>query len=141
MSSPDPTTGATTGTHAEAYCSTGTSPGAPLPPPPSRSVHALLPLDGHGRVRVRIGYELQGPGHGPVTVVLGGISAGRHLAPTPADPAPGWWPGVVGGGGALDPDRRRLLGIDFLAGPGCPWRHRGPVTPADQARALNAVLD
>lgn len=137
MSSLDPTTG----THAEAYCSTGTSPGATLPPPPSQSLHALLPLDGHGPVRVRIGYELQGPGHAPVTVVLGGISAGRHLAPTPADPAPGWWPGVVGAGGPLDPGRRRLLGIDYLAGPGCPWPRGGPVTPADQARALNAVLD
>ncbi|NIQ59601.1 MAG: homoserine O-succinyltransferase, partial [Gemmatimonadetes bacterium] len=59
-------------------------------------------------------WEAHGPAHAPAVVVLGGISAGSHLLPTGADPTPGWWPGIVGRSRALDPDRVRLVGVDFL---------------------------
>lgn len=99
-----------------------------------------LPFDHLGEHFVRLPYEVLGPALAPATVVLGGISAGRHLAPTAADPERGWWPGVVAAGGALDPLRQRLVGIDYLGG-----RTRAgllrPVTTHDQARAIAAVLD
>ena len=85
-------------------------------------------------------YEAQGPAGAPATVVLGGISAGRHLAPTASDPSPGWWPGVVGGGAPLDPARDSLVGVDYLGGDSEDGLLR-PVTSHDQARAIAAVLD
>ncbi len=110
--------------------------GDPAPPPAS----AALPFDHLGEHFVRLPYEVLGPAPAPATVVLGGISAGRHLAPTAADPARGWWPGVVGEGGALDPARHRLVGIDYLGGRSRAGLLR-PVTTHDQARAVAAVLD
>ena len=130
----------------EAYCCTGTSPG--------RTGHALvrLELDLGTTIDVEVGYELHGPVNAPPVVVLGGISAGRHLAPTASAPSPGWWPGVVGPGFALDPTRHRLLGIDYVAGSSRSGPDEGssdstgprvgqPITSQDQARALVAVLD
>lgn len=78
------------------------------------------------------------------TLVLGGISAGRHLGPASFDSGAGWWPGLVGRGLALDPLRRLLIGIDYLGGTdecGDPSRPLRPVTTHDQARAIAAVLD
>ena len=101
---------------------------------------ARIPFDHLGERSVRIAYEAQGPVTAPATLVLGGISAGRHLAPTALDPTPGWWPGVVGQGAALDPACRLLIGIDFLGGNSEDGLLR-PVTTHDQARAIAAVLD
>ncbi|MDA0311442.1 MAG: hypothetical protein O2992_04935 [Gemmatimonadetes bacterium] len=97
--------------HVEAFCCTGTSPGV--------TGHTTVSVDLQfgGHVDTRVGYEVHGPAYGPAVVVLGGISASRHLAPTAGDPSPGWWPGVVGAVLALDPTRQRLIGIDFLGGP------------------------
>lgn len=69
----------------------------------------------------RIGFESRGSSYGALVVVFGGISAGRHLLPGAAVPEPGWWPGIVEVGGALDPDR--------------------PISTFDEAHALAAVLD
>ncbi len=99
-----------------------------------------IPLEHLGECVVPVGYELHGPHQGPSITVLGGISAGRHLAPAPDAPEPGWWPGVVGSACALDPARHRLLGIDYLGGNSGGQLLR-PVTTFDQARALAAVLD
>lgn len=101
---------------------------------------ARIPFDHLGERSVRIAYEAQGPVSAPATLVLGGISAGRHLAPTASDPTPGWWPGVVGKGAALDPGRRLLVGIDFLGGK-CEGGLLRPVTTHDQARGIAAALD
>lgn len=128
------------GTHVEACCSTGSSPGST----PTRADTLCVPLRldrTQSPQTVPIRYEVQGPTEAPVVVVLGGISAGRHLAPTPQDPSPGWWPGIVGPGCALDPRDRRLVGVDWIGGAGTPWRAPCPVTPDDQARAVAAVLD
>jgi len=105
--------------HVEAYCCTGSSPGP-------------------------LGYEVHGPPDAPAVVVLGGISADRHLAPTPANPAPGWWPGLIGDGRALDPARHRLVGIDWVTAEATTCldgRGSEALSTHDQARALAAVLD
>ena len=79
-------------------------------------------------------------GRRPAVVVLGGISAHRHLCPTPTDPGEGWWPGMVGPGLPVDTDRYRAIGIDFAGAPGttCPC---GRITTVDQARLVMAALD
>lgn len=103
-------------------------------------VRADVPFDHLGRRSVAVTYEAQGPEGAPATIVLGGISAGRHLARTLFDPSPGWWRGVVGEGAALDPERQRLVGIDYLGGKSKDGLLR-PVTSHDQARAIATVLD
>lgn len=70
----------------------------------------------------------------PGVIVLGGISAHRRLVAD--DRGPGWWPGVAQAGGALDPQRYRLLSFDFLAESVAPFP-----TVHDQARALLALAD
>ncbi|MFN3943677.1 MAG: homoserine O-succinyltransferase [Allosphingosinicella sp.] len=80
--------------------------------------------------------RLSGPAEGPLLVVLGGISANRFVCSGP-DGEPGWWPGLVGPGCAMDPARHRILGLDFAADPD--GRH-APST-ADQAAVLGVVLD
>lgn len=79
--------------------------------------------------------EQQGNGHGPVIVVLGGISASGHVAAHPGDPRPGWWDDIVGIGRAIDPTRCRILSIDWVTVAG------HPVDSRDQARALVHALD
>jgi homoserine O-acetyltransferase len=101
---------------------------APLP---------ALSLHHGGELRdLTVGFRDLGPTDGPPVVVLGGISADREL---------GWWPGVVGRGCALDPDRHRLIGLDYLGGIGAstgPEARGFPeIDPRDQARALVSVLD
>ncbi len=115
---------------------------SPAAEPPVRtgSAHARIHFDHLGERSVRIAYEAHGSPAAPATVVLGGISAGRHLAPSASDPTPGWWPGVVGQGAALDPAGRSLIGIDYLGGTSEDGLLR-PVTTHDQARAIGAVLD
>lgn len=139
---PSPRVGAAPA-HVEAYCSTGTSPGAHARrrPVDEGRLRCTLELDHLGPVEVEVGYEDHGAADARAVVVLGGISASRHLAPTPRDPRSGWWPGVVGSRGALDPDRLRVVGVDYLGGPAVPLPTRGPVTTRDQARAVLAVLD
>jgi cystathionine gamma-synthase len=111
---------------------------------------APLPLERGGFLEpVHVAYECTGDDSLPLVVALGGISAGRHVAATAADARPGWWQDFVGPGRALDTDRYRVLGIDWLAGRGA---STGPanattaapfptLTTADQAAALAAVLD
>lgn len=78
---------------------------------------------------------LGSPAHLPV-VVLGGISADCFPAVRP-DGRAGWWPGLIGPGCAVDPDRHCVIGIDFAAdetGASAP-------TTYDQAQVVSAALD
>jgi len=129
----------------------------PLPEPPAvpasyewrDDVHVLpggLDLHFGGRVeRVEVAYRLAGAREAPVVAVLGGISAGRNVFSLDAA-APGWWEDAIGPGRALDTDRYRVLGIDFLGGS---HRTTGPgegevfpsVSAFDQARLLVALMD
>ncbi|MGI9246348.1 MAG: alpha/beta fold hydrolase, partial [Steroidobacteraceae bacterium] len=95
--------------------------------------------------RVEIAYRLAGAAGAPVVAVLGGISAGRNVFRVREGVA-GWWDEIAGPGRALDTDRFRVLGIDFLGGS---HRTTGPapgevfpsVSASDQARCLIAVMD
>ena len=97
----------------------------------------------------RIAYRIVGAQAAPVVAVMGGISADRRVCAEPSrDESPGWWEEVVGPGRGLDLDRWRVLGIDFLAGPGGSSAPEPDgtgifpsLTPADQANALRAVAD
>jgi homoserine O-acetyltransferase/O-succinyltransferase len=109
-----------------------------------------LPLEREDPIpRCRIGYEWIGNPEGPVVVALGGISADGHVTPHAAHGVAGWWERLVGPGRALDTRRVRVVGIDWIGGPGrssAPARRPGPggipaVTTGDQAAALAAVLD
>jgi len=88
------------------------------------------------------GFEIIGPDSAPVVVVLGGISATRHVASSEHDPSPGWWDDLVGPDRGIDTNSFRVLGIDFVDGgrraDGQPER---TVTTVDQADAIARVLD
>lgn len=87
-------------------------------------------------------YELNGPRNAPVVVVLGGISATRHVASSAWDPYPGWWEDVVGPEKAIDTTRYRVLSFDWIdGGRGPDGRPRRRLTTHDQADALDEVLD
>ena len=64
--------------------------------------------------RARLAWRLVGAPGAPVVLVLGGISAHRHVAAEDG----GWWPALVGVGRAVDTRRFRVLGIDWLGGSG-----------------------
>jgi homoserine O-acetyltransferase len=94
----------------------------------------------------RLSFRLEGPAGAPVVAALGGISAHRRVAGTQAEAARGdaWWSEVAGPGRALDTNRFRVLGIDYLGGAGdSTTPASGASFPAlsayDQAAAL-AVL-
>jgi homoserine O-acetyltransferase len=103
-----------------------------------------LPLHYGGQLEgVRIAWRLAGE-RGPVVAALGGISAGRYV--TGASPK-GWWGDVVGPAAALNSDRYRILGFDFLGGSG---QTTGPrsgqtgfpsISSFDQADVLVRLLD
>ena len=82
-------------------------------------------------------FELVGPDTAPVVVVLGGISASRHVTSTPENPRRGWWESFVGCNKTIDTNRFRVLSIDYLA----VGREGQPPTTFDQALALTAALD
>ena len=90
---------------------------------------------------MRIGFESRGSSYGALVVVFVGISAGRHLLPGAAVPEPGWWPGIVEVGGALDPDLNQLIGVDFVGVRGGEVEFDRPISTFDEAHALAAALD
>jgi homoserine O-acetyltransferase len=82
-------------------------------------------------------FEIIGKRGAPVVVVLGGISATKHIASSPSDPTTGWWEDVVGRDKPIDTDQFRVLGIDYAPD------DTGPdaVTTSDQADRVAAALD
>jgi homoserine O-acetyltransferase len=87
-------------------------------------------------------YEINGPRLAPIVVVLGGISATRHVASSAWDPYPGWWEEVVGPERAIDTTRFRVLSFDWIdGGKGPDGRPRRKLTTHDQADALAEILD
>ncbi len=128
--------------------STSTEPGAPSADASVRegvlTLPGTLPLHHGGALEnVQIAWRLVGS-RGPVVAALGGISSGRYVTGTSPK---GWWAGVVGPGGALDTNRFRILGFDFLGGSGettGPSRGQGDfpsISSYDQVSALTALLD
>jgi homoserine O-acetyltransferase len=88
--------------------------------------------------RVSLRYESLGDAALPTVLVVGGISAGRHVAASTAFPEAGWWQVQAGAGRALDPACARILSIDWLGADG---ELDAPIDPADQADAIAALLD
>jgi homoserine O-acetyltransferase len=122
---------------------------AGVTPHATRVIRLATPLEltHGGELRAcDIGYELVGRPGLPLVVVLGGISASRHVCSHSGDPRAGWWETIVGAGRAIDTRRFCVLGIDYLGGPGA---SSGPanrddfpsIDTRDQARAIAAVLD
>lgn len=81
--------------------------------------------------------EIVGPDEAPVVVVLGGISASRHVTATPENPRCGWWDSFVGRQRTIDTSRLRVLSMDYQS----VGREGQPQTTYDQAVALASVLD
>jgi homoserine O-acetyltransferase len=101
-----------------------------------RGRHATtLALRHAGPRKVAIAWECVGAPDGPLFVVAGGISAGRHVVANAIDGGAGWWDAQAG---ALDFARHRVLAIDWLGGDGA---LDAPIDTADQADAIAAVLD
>jgi len=98
----------------------------------------LQPRHGYGTIDVPIRFRLSGSVGAPLLVVLGGISAGRDVLDDP-DGGQGWWRDVAYEGGAIDPRRHRVLGIDWLDTPLLTGARA--VDSTDQADALAALLD
>jgi len=72
---------------------------------------------------------------GPLVVALGGISADRFVA-AGRYRSMGWWPGLIGPGLAIDPERHLILGLDFAAD------ESGRIAPTthEQAEILAAAI-
>ena len=86
-------------------------------------------------------YTLVGRTDAPIVVVLGGISATRHVVFGNNPSSPGWWANIAGEGKAIDLARWRVLGLDFMdGGRDATGRPRRAVTTHDQANFLARVL-
>lgn len=112
-------------------------------PPPAWRDHTV-PLrgfclsDGQPLTDATVRLRRFGPDGAPAIVVLGGISSDRRVADV-GDGRAAWWPRLVRAGGPVDLDRYQVLGLDLLPGRG--ETAVRTLTPADQARALEAALD
>lgn len=108
-------------------------------PPATRfELETVLQLRHAGPTACTLRAELVGPEDAPLVVVLGGISADRHVAASKTFCAAGWWDAQVGEGRAIDTGRLRVLSFDWLGGDGA---LDVPLDTADQADALRALLD
>ncbi len=91
-----------------------------------------------------LAWQCVGPAEAPLVLVLGGISAHRRSC---AADACGWWESQCGNGRALNSDRYRLLGVDWLGGcgdstgPGDSGGGFPAISTSDQARALLLLLN
>lgn len=124
-----------------------------LPTPRRRAAKpvAAVALEADGRrTGDVVGYECIGHPGAPAVVVLGGISADAHVVAHDGDRRPGWWEGFVGSRCPIDTDRHRIIGLDWLGGPGSTRTSAPPagaaaaspaVTPGDQAALLAGLLD
>lgn len=119
---------------------TATPPGLNIGLPEAATVaefDVCLDLVLAGPTDLTIRYECVGPTQAPIIVVLGGISATRHVTVHHQNPTPGWWQVHTQPGGPLDATQHRILSIDWIGGDGS---LDVPLDPADQARALHLAL-
>ena len=105
-----------------------------------------LPLHFGGHLEhVQVAWRLVGDPAAPVVAALGGISAGKAVTDSGVDK--GWWRDIIGPGRALDSNRYRILGIDFLGGSGgstgprSGQDHFPSVASQDQAEILRRVIE
>ena len=87
-------------------------------------------------------WRIVGATGAPLVLAIGGISGHRRVASLDR----GWWSSVVGPGRALDTDRYRVLGIDYLGGSAASTGPAGggaafpSLSAYDQADAIAAVV-
>lgn len=106
-------------------------------PLPSNFSLERSPLVIGGDIQAR----LVGSAQAPVVLVLGGISATRHVTDFTVSefPQKGWWRDGVGTDQALDLQKFRILSFDFL--PGNETETEIDITPGDQAKLAKIVCD
>lgn len=83
--------------------------------------------------------RLYGPADAPLCIVLGGISATRHVADGPPK-GQGWWSHLVRPDGAINLNEVQVLGLDFAPNQTdapCP----DTITTEDQAARLKALIE
>ncbi len=85
-----------------------------------------------------LAWQSWGPQDAPVTIVLGGISAGRDVG--------NWWSAQCGPDKALDPRHQLLISIDWIGGSDASSGPRNdedflPVDSLDQANAILLLLN
>jgi len=97
-----------------------------------------LKLRHAGVQSIPVRYELVGQTGQPVVLVVGGISAHRHLAANAFFPESGWVDDLIGAQRTLNPQKLRLLGFDFIGADG---KLDAPIDTTDQADAIAALLD
>ncbi len=115
-------------------------------------------LEGGGRLaHVSVAYETWGELNAQRTnavLVLHALTGDSHVAGPvePGHPTPGWWPGVVGAGGAIDTDRYFVVcpnvlggcqgttGPSSLAPDGRPYGSRFPVVTVRDQVSVEAAL-
>ena len=87
----------------------------------------------------RVMGRVYGPDDAPLIIVMGGISASRHVADD-GEGGRGWWSTLVRPGGPVDTHKFRVLGYDFA--PGVETDNRPEtITTGDQAKRLKALVD
>lgn len=136
---------AATAAPADAFVSSGSSP----PLLGDHPLHPRFKLE-HGDTlkHGQLAYSVAGPSEGPTVLVLGGISADRHVSQDPSG-APGWWAEFVGPGRSIDTRHIRVISIDYLGGrggssaplPSLDTDSIPAITPRDQAVALMSLLE
>ena len=89
--------------------------------PPGSRFHALsspFPMKRGGVLHgARIAYETWGTldaQRGNAVLIVTGLSPDAHAAASAADPAPGWWEGMLGPGKAIDSDRWFVVCVNSL---------------------------
>lgn len=89
-----------------------------------------------------LAHELVGPADAPLVLVLGGISASRHVTRGHSAELPGWWEDIVGDGRTIDTRTMQVLGVDYLdGGRSATGRPARIVTTHDQADAIVSLFD
>jgi homoserine O-acetyltransferase/O-succinyltransferase len=142
----------------------GRATGAWLPGDPvgARKFADLGPLDlelGDRLPAVRLAYETWGtlaPDRGNAILILHALTGDAHVVGEsgPGQPTAGWWPGLIGPGGAVDTRTWFVVAANMLGGcqgstgpsspdpDGRPWGSRFPrVTVSDQVRAEALLAD
>ncbi len=107
-----------------------------------------LPLptirDGTSTRTICIQAHIVGPQEAPVIVVLGGISANRHVCdailPRNEHQA-GWWQAIAGPNRPLNTQTFRLLSFDFFSGDQLAQAPKPDVQPEVQAHILKALCE
>ncbi len=78
---------------------------------------------------------MSGASDGPLLIVAGGISAGRHVLSSDEFPEAGWWDSQRG---TFSLQRCQILAIDWVGADGTIDL---PIDPADQAHAIALIMD